>query len=290
MTAYDICLAPFQDYGFMRRALVACFCLAAGASPIGVFLMLRRMSLTGDAMSHAILPGAAVGFLFYGLEILPMTIGGLVVGLLVALGAGAVSRFTIQKEDASLAAFYLISLALGVLLVSWRGSSVDLMHVLFGTVLALNNEALGLIGGICVVTLTVMMVFWRALLAECLDPLFLRSVSNWGSPVHFLFLAIVVLNLVGGFQALGTLLSVGLMMLPAAASRFWSNRVAPMCFISIGIGMVSCFAGLLLSYHASLPSGPAIILSAGVIYVLSIVVGTRGVLRDLLGSGRHRTA
>ncbi|MNE24678.1 high-affinity zinc transporter membrane component [compost metagenome] len=99
-----------------------------------------------------------------------------------------------------------------------------------------------------------------------------------------------MLNLVGGFQALGTLLSVGLMMLPAAASRFWSNRVAPMCFISIGIGMVSCFAGLILSYHASLPSGPAIILSAGVIYALSILVGTRGLLGDLLGSGRHRTA
>ena len=177
-----------------------------------------------------------------------------------------------------------------MLLVSWRGSSVDLMHVLFGTVLALNNEALGLIGGICIVTLVVMITFWRALLAECLDPLFLRSVSNWGSPVHFLFLAIVVLNLVGGFQALGTLLSVGLMMLPAAASRFWSNRVAPMCFISIGIGMVSCFAGLVLSYHASLPSGPAIILSAGAVYVLSILFGTRGVLIDLLGSGRHRAA
>lgn len=290
MPMADIFIQPFVQYVFMQRALAGALILAISCGPVGVFLMLRRMSLTGDAMAHAILPGAAVGFLFYGLEILPMTIGGLAVGLLVALGAGAVSRFTIQKEDASLAALYLISLALGVLLVSWRGSSVDLMHVLFGTVLALNNEALGLIGGICIVTLVVMITFWRALLAECLDPLFLRSVSNWGSPVHFLFLAIVVLNLVGGFQALGTLLSVGLMMLPAAASRFWSNRVAPMCFISIGIGMVSCFAGLLLSYHASLPSGPAIILSAGVIYALSILVGTRGVLRDLLGSGRHRTA
>ena len=107
--------------------------------------MLRRMSLTGDAMAHAILPGAAAGFLLYGLEIVPMTIGGLIAGVIVAMGAGAVSRFTVQKEDASMAAFYLISLALGVLIVSLRGSSVDLMHVLFGTVLALNDEALTLI-------------------------------------------------------------------------------------------------------------------------------------------------
>ncbi|TGP59118.1 metal ABC transporter permease, partial [bacterium M00.F.Ca.ET.229.01.1.1] len=176
---------------------------------------------------------------------------------------GAVSRFTIQREDASMAAFYLISLAVGVLMVSIRGSSVDLMHVLFGTVLALNNEALILIGGIVAVTLACLAIFWRALVAECLDPLFLRSVSRMGSPVHFIFLGLVVLNLVGGFQALGTLLSVGLMMLPAAAARFWTVRVEPMCVLAVLIGFASCIAGLLLSYHASLPSGPAIILSAG---------------------------
>ncbi|WP_292188546.1 metal ABC transporter permease, partial [Mesorhizobium sp.] len=221
-TLYGLVIAPFADFGFMQRALIGSLMLSLGACPIGVFLMLRRMSLSGDAMAHAILPGAAAGFLFYGLEILPMTIGGLIAGVIVALGAGAVSRFTIQREDASMAAFYLISLAIGVLMVSIRGSSVDLMHVLFGTVLALNDEALTLIGGIVAVTLVSLAIFWRALVAECLDPLFLRSVSRLGSPVHFIFLGLVVLNLVGGFQALGTLLSVGLMMLPAAAARFWT--------------------------------------------------------------------
>ncbi|TIM93734.1 MAG: metal ABC transporter permease, partial [Mesorhizobium sp.] len=221
-TLYGLFIAPFADFGFMQRALIGSLMLSLGACPIGVFLMLRRMSLSGDAMAHAILPGAAAGFLFYGLEILPMTIGGLIAGVIVALGAGAVSRFTIQSEDASMAAFYLISLAIGVLMVSIRGSSVDLMHVLFGTVLALNDEALTLIGGIVAVTLVSLAIFWRALVAECLDPLFLRSVSRLGSPVHFIFLGLVVLNLVGGFQALGTLLSVGLMMLPAAAARFWT--------------------------------------------------------------------
>ncbi len=111
--------------------------------------MFRRMSLAGDAMSHAVLPGAAVGFILFGLSIVPMTLGGLVAGLAVALLSGLVARVTSQREDASLAAFYLISLALGVLLVSLRGTSVDLMHVLFGTVLALNNEALMMIGDRC---------------------------------------------------------------------------------------------------------------------------------------------
>ncbi len=188
-----------------------------------------------------------------------------------------------------MAAFYLISLALGVLLVSLRGSSVDLMHVLFGTVLALDNEALALIGGIVAVTLGCLAVFWRALVAECLDPLFLRSVSRLGSPVHFVFLALVVLNLVGGFQALGTLLSVGLMILPAAAARFWTSRVGSMCALAVLIGFAACVCGLLLSYHASLPSGPAIILSAGVVYLASILLGTRGIVRARVAH-RHRTA
>jgi zinc/manganese transport system permease protein len=287
---YDLLLAPFVDFAFMQRALLGSLMLSLGACPVGVFLMLRRMSLTGDAMAHAILPGAAAGFLLFGLEILPMTVGGLIAGAIVALGAGAVSRFTIQREDASMAAFYLISLAVGVLMVSIRGSSVDLMHVLFGTVLALNDEALALIGGIVVVTFVGLAVFWRALVAECLDPLFLRSVSRFGTPVHFVFLGLVVLNLVGGFQALGTLLSVGLMMLPAAAARFWASRVEPMCVLAVIIGFASCVAGLLLSYHASLPSGPAIILAAGVVYFISVLFGTRGALRARIVHHRHRTA
>lgn len=287
---YEYLIAPFVEFAFMQRALAGALMLSVSACPVGVFLMLRRMSLTGDAMAHAILPGAAVGFLLYGLQIVPMTLGGLVAGVVVALGAGAVSRLTIQKEDASMAAFYLISLALGVLIVSLRGSNVDLMHVLFGTVLALNDDALTLIGAIMIATLAALAVFWRALVAECLDPLFLRSVSRLGPPVHFLFLGLVVLNLVGGFQALGTLLSVGLMMLPAAAARFWTARVEPMCLLAVAIGVASCLAGLLLSYHASLPSGPAIILSAGVIYIVSIVVGTRGLLATRVRHASHRTA
>ncbi|WP_274626332.1 zinc ABC transporter permease AztB [Arvimicrobium flavum] len=287
---YASLVQPFAEFEFMRRALIGSLLLSFSSCPVGVFLMLRRMSLAGDAMAHAILPGAAMGFLLFGLQIVPMTIGGLVAGVIAALGAGAVSRLTIQKEDASMAAFYLISLALGVLIVSLKGSSVDLMNVLFGSVLALNDEALALIALIAGVTLASLAVFWRALVAECLDPLFLRSVSRLGPPVHFVFLGLVVLNLVGGFQALGTLLSVGLMMLPAAAARFWTTRVGPMCLVAILVGAASSLSGLLLSYHAALPSGPAIILSAGVIYAVSILAGTRGIVATRARRTSHRTA
>lgn len=286
---FAVLVQPFLDYGFMQRALFGSLLLALSACPVGVFLMLRRMSLTGDAMAHAILPGAAAAFLLYGLEIVPMTVGGLIVGLVVALGAGAVSRLTVQREDAALAALYLVSLAAGVMLVSLRGSSVDLMHVLFGTVLALNDEALVLIGLACAVTVLALALLWRALVAECLDPLFLRSVSGLGTPVHFAFLVLVVLNLVAGFQALGTLLSVGLMMLPAATARFWATRVVPMCALAVLVGAASCVAGLLASYHAALPSGPSIILAAGTVYLASAFLAPRGLLARAPRT-RHRAA
>ena len=108
--------------------------------------------------------------------------------------------------------------------------------------------------------------------------------------MHFAFLALVVLNLVAGFQALGTLLSVGLMILPGAAARFWVNDVVAMCLVAVGIGIAASLGGLLLSYYASLPSGPAIILSAGAIYLLSLLTGPRGVLGPLLPHRNHRTA
>jgi zinc/manganese transport system permease protein len=252
--------------------------------------MLRRMSLTGDAMAHAILPGAAVGYLVAGLSLPAMTLGGLVAGVIVAVLSGLVARFTSLKEDASLAAFYLLSLALGVTIVSMRGSNVDLLHVLFGTVLALDDAALLLIASIATVTLAALAIVYRPLVLECVDPTFLRSVSRAGTPTHLIFLGLVVLNLVGGFHALGTLLSVGMMMLPAAAARFWSAEITLMTLLATAIGILSGIAGLLLSFHAELPAGPAIILAAGAVYLLSLLFGPEGGLLWLVRPGRHLEA
>jgi zinc/manganese transport system permease protein len=267
---------PFVEFSFMRRALVGCFALSLSAPPIGVFLTLRRMSLMSDAMSHAILPGAAIGFLVSGLSLPAMTFGGLAAGLLVALLSGFVTRSTMLKEDSSLAAFYLISLALGVMLVSLKGSSVDLLHILFGTVLALDDPALLLIGGIAAVTLLWLALAFRPLVIECVDPLFLRLSGRASAVTHLSFLGVVVLNLVGGFQALGTLLAVGIMLLPAVIARFWATTLSGLLPISVGAAIVSSYGGLLLSYHWELPSGPAIVLVAGVLYGLSILLGRQG--------------
>src|ERR687884_261821 len=176
----NLLIAPFADFEFMRRALAGVLSLALAAGPIGVFLMLRRMSLVGDAMAHAILPGAALGFMVAGLNLFAMSAGGLLAGIIVAVMTGLVARATELKEDASLAAFYLLSLALGVTIVSVKGTNLDLLHVLFGNILAMDNQTLLVIAFNATVTLLVLAVIFRPLVIECVDPMFLRTVSRAG--------------------------------------------------------------------------------------------------------------
>ena len=270
---WDLFIAPFVEFSFMQRALLGCVLIAIGSTPVGIFLMLRRMSLTGDAMAHGILPGAAIGYLISGLSLGAMTIGGLIAGVAVAAVSGLISRVTTLREDTSLAAFYLISLAFGVLIVSTRGSNIDLMNVLFGTILALDNAALILLCSITSLSTLVLAIFYRPLVLECVDPQFLRSVSNFSAVTHFVFLVLVVLNLVAGFHALGTLMAVGIMILPGAAARFWVQQIGWVIGLGIVIATASGYLGLLLSYHFSFPSGPTIILVAGLCYVASVLFG-----------------
>lgn len=284
---YTLLVQPFVEFGFMRRALVGCLALALGCGPIGLFLVMRRMSLMGDALSHAVLPGAAVGFIFAGLSLPAMGLGGFIAGISVALIAGLVSRFTSVREDASFAAFYLLALSLGVLLVSKYGSNVDLIHLLFGTVLAVDDAALLLVASIATLTLLTLAVIYRPLLLESYDPAFLQSVGVSGGGYHLIFLVLVVLNLVAGFQALGTLMAVGLMMLPAITARLWAQTVGGMLMTAITLALGSGLGGLLCSYHFDLPSGPAIILFAGTLYVLSLLLAPAGGVLPKLIRQRH---
>ena len=280
---WALLVGPLTEFGFMRRALVGCVALSLSCAPVGVFLLLRRMSLTGDAMAHAILPGAAIGYLLSGLSLTAMTLGGVAAGLLVAVGSGLVARSTVLREDASLAAFYLLSLALGVLIVSTRGSSVDLLHVLFGTVLALNDAALTLLVGIAVATLAALALMYRPLVLECLDPQFLRSVSRFSALAHYGFLVLVVICLVAGFHALGTLMAVGIMVLPAATARLWVRSVPALMALAAALALAAGVAGLLISYHADWPTSPTIVLALGAAYLVSLVVGRYGAWRG----GQH---
>lgn len=286
---FHMLVDPFIDYDFMRYGIASILFLTFGTAPVGVFLMMRRMSLVGDALGHAILPGAAIGYMIAGLSLPAMSLGGFTAGLLMALLAGLASRFASVKEDASFAAFFLTCLALGVVLVSKSGNSVDLLNLLFGSILAVDLPALTLVAIVSSVTMLVLAIIYRPLMLESIDPLFLRSVNGKGTLWHFIFLILVVLNLVAGFQALGTLMSVGLMMLPAISARLWSKTMGGIMVLAAFIAAVCGYAGLLLSYYVDLPSGPAIILCCGLIYILSLFIGTENGILWQLYQRRHRT-
>ena len=291
MDLYQTIIGPFAEFDFMRYALASVVFLALSTAPVGVFLVMRRMSLVGDALSHAVLPGAAIGYMFAGLSLPAMSLGGFAAGMLMALLAGLVSRFTNLKEDANFAAFYLSSLAVGVILVSKNGSNIDLLHLLFGSVLAVDLPALQLVAAVAAITVLTLAVIYRPLVLESIDPLFLKAVGGRGGLWHLLFLVLVVMNLVAGFQALGTLMSVGLMMLPAITARLWARNMGMLLLLSVLVALLCGFGGLLFSYYVEIPSGPAIILWCGVCYLVSVLIGWEsGVLPKWLRRRRHHKA
>lgn len=270
----DFFLTPFTSFLFMKQALLACVFLSLSCAPMGVLLILRRMSLVGDALSHAILPGIAIGFLIWGLWLPGLIIGGIVAGMVVTLGSGLIARRTILAEDASFSGFYLISLALGVLILSVKGGSVNLMHFLFGSVLAVDQASLLFITGVSMLTILVVILTYRSFVYECFDPMFVRLRGVNGGGYHLLFLCLVVLNLVAACQTLGTLMALGMMMLPSITARLIARQSWKIMGLSACIGVFSSYIGLVLSFHYNWPAGPTIILVTGCFYVMGLVVHT----------------
>ncbi len=285
---HDLLIAPFAEFGFLRRALVGCLALSVSAPILGVFLVLRRMSLTADVLAHGALPGVALAFLLAGFSAPLLWFGGLVAGLLVAVGAGALSRATGGREDATLAALYLLALGAGVAIISiGGGGGADITHILFGSVLGVDDPALLLMAGVATLTLLVLAFAWRPLVLECFDPAFAAATGARGGAWHMVFQALVVLNVLSAFQALGTLMAVGLMMLPAIASRHWARQVSGMAYAAVGIAVASSVVGLLLSYHVDVPTGPAIVLIAGGAWAASVLAGPVDGLLPRLVRRRH---
>ena len=283
---WSILVTPFAEYAFMRTALVACMALAVASGPLGTLLLLRRMGLVGNVLSHAVMPGAAIGFALAGSALAVLSIGGLLTGIAVVLLMMLGTRFGEQREDASLAAFYFASIGVGVLVVALRGTNVDLMHVLLGTVLAIDISALVLIVAIASVVVAVLAFIFRPIAIQSFDPAFLRTMGGGDSAYRAIFLVLVVLDLVAGFQALGTLLAGVPLLLPAAAARCWARRIGPLVGLSIGFGVAAGYAGLLASYHLNVPSGPAIACAAAIIYAASTLVPASRILMAALKSTR----
>ncbi|MBI1954544.1 MAG: metal ABC transporter permease [Proteobacteria bacterium] len=268
---YDFFIEPFIQYGFLKRALLSSLFLSISAGPLGVFLILRRLSLLGDSLSHGILPGLAIAFLLYGFNIPFLTIGGMIAGLLVACLSYWVSKTTILREDATLTVFYLISLALGVLILSLKGGQMGLLHLLFGSILAVDKASLWLNGLVSLISLVTLFVIFKPFVYDCFDPLFAKTVRIKGQVYQTVFLLLVVITLVAACQTVGAMMALGLMMIPAITARLICKRLTTMLFLSSFLGIVTSYSGLLFSYHFNLPSGPSIILWAGGVWLMVVL-------------------
>ena len=270
-------ISEMFSYAFMRRAFVVTTILSASVAPVGAFLVLRRLSLAGEAMAHAITPGVVIGFVTAGLSVMSLLFGGLIAGLGVAVLTAYLARNTILRSDASLASLYLIALAIGIFILSAAGSAVPLKSFLFGSILGVGDASMILVGGVATVTLLTFALILRPLIMSTCDPVFFESQVKrpWIVDQGFMFL--LVLNLLAAFKTLGTLMAVGLMILPATAARYWSGTITAQLGLGFIFSLLSCWLGLTLSYVLpETPSGPAIVLVAGAIFVLSALFGPLG--------------
>ena len=282
---HEILIAPFS-YEFMRRGLVSAMLLGVSGGLLGCVLVLRRLALMGDALSHSLLPGVAAAWLLFGTSTAALFFGGLAAGLLTALGSALLSRLTRIKEDAAFGSLFILFFAAGVALISKLPTRVNLGDFLFGNILGVSPSDLRLALAVSGVTAVVFAVFYRSILLETFDPVFHRATGGRGGLVHLGFLTLTVLNLVAAMQTMGIVLALGLFLLPAVSAYLWCDRFASMLLLSVTFAILGSVLGILVSFHAGLASGAAVVLCLGAVFIISALFSPRyGAIRALRQGG-----
>jgi zinc/manganese transport system permease protein len=257
--------------------------LAFGGAPLSVLLIARRMSLSGDALSHGILSGAAIAYLTAGPSPWALTLGALISAVVVVSLSSLLARTRRLPEDAAFAVVYLSALALGVLLISRRAGPEALEQLLFGAADAVDRATLILAAGAASASLIALALFLRGFVAEGLIP---AGGGRRGGGLHLLLMVLVALNLVAGFRAFGALMTVALMMIPAAAARFWSAGYAGQAGAAILISALASGAGLTVSARLGGEPGAVMTLCAAALFGFCALVGPNGGLIQTLAARR----
>lgn len=275
-------LEPFA-FEFMQRAMLACLIIGFTNGFLGSFVVLRRLALVADALSHSLLPGLAIAAIFVGLNPMGLLLGGLLAAIFVALGGHLLARNSRIKEDTSIAALYVIAFALGIAIIKFAKVKVSLDHFLFGNILGIASSDLWMCYSVGGITIFLLSAFARPLQLA----LFESSVAKTqGVPVDALLaglIVLIVLTMIASLQAIGVLLSLGLMILPAASVYLISDRYAVLPWAGGVLGALGAVVGLLISFHANVPSGPAIVMVLGLVFVLAYLFSpTYGVLSTRL--------
>jgi zinc/manganese transport system permease protein len=256
-------IAPFLEHEFMRNALFALVFIALMFAPLSLFMVSRRMSMMGDAMSHALLPGVVIASLM-GFS---LVLGGLIAGLFVALTTPLISRLNKTQDDVAFAFISVLSLALGVGLLPFSG--LDLTHVLFGSILTLEN--IWVLACVALGVISIIFMIYEKLVLDTIDPLFMRVQSRFAWVWSMLFLSLMAVALTFSFQAIGSLLSVGLMLIPHLGARLVVQTARQQMLISGFILISSGYFGLMLSYYYNFLPTPAILLASAMHYALLLI-------------------
>ena len=278
----DWLFEPFSNH-FMQRSLVACALIGFSNGFLGAFVVLRRLALMADSLSHSLLPGLAVGVLIFGLAPSGLFFGALLAALFVALGAQLIARNARVKEDTALGILYTVAFSLGVVLISFVKVRVSLLHYLVGNILAVSDSDLWISYGISLVVIPVLVGLQRPLLLTLFDPMVARSQGVRVDVLNFVLMISLVLVLISSLQAIGVILLLGLLIAPAATVYLLSDSYSVMLWGGGVLGMIGSCLGLIASYWLNLPSGACIVLVLGIMFAIAYLFSPRyGILPRLL--------
>ncbi|MGE6553626.1 metal ABC transporter permease [Exiguobacterium artemiae] len=269
-------IQALTEYDFLQKALVTSVMVGIICGVIGCFIILRGMSLMGDAISHAVLPGVAISYLL-GINFF---IGAVATGLLTALGIGFVSQNSRIKNDTAIGILFTSAFALGIILISFLRSSSDLYHILFGNVLAVRPSDMWMTLAIGLIVLGAIFLFYKELLVTSFDPTMAAAYGLSTRLIHYLLMTMLTLVTVASLQTVGIILVVAMLITPAATAYLLTNRLSRMIFLSAGLGTISSVVGLYFSFTYNLSSGASIVLVATVLFALVFIFSPRhGLLR-----------
>jgi manganese/iron transport system permease protein len=275
MHLFDLLAEPLHA-AFMQRAMIAVILVGAVCAVVGTYVVLRGMAFLGDALSHAILPGVATGYLISGPSHVALFWWSLGTALATALGIGAVSRRTHLKEDTAIGIIFAGMFALGIALIStMRSYAADLTHILFGNVLAVGPNDLWLIGIFGGIAILVVAVFYKDLLVISFDPVLAATLRLPAVALNNLLLVLIATAIVVSLQAVGVALMLAMLVTPPATAYLLVRRLKPMMCLAAAIGSFSGIAGLYLSYYLNMASGAAIVLVSTGLFLLALTFAPR---------------
>ena len=264
---------PLQ-YEFMQRALIAVVMVGIISGVIGCFVVIRGMSFFGDALSHSILPGVAVSYIATGGAAGPnLFFGGLVAGLISALGIGWLTRGERLKEDTAIGIVFVAMYALGIAIISHdaRAYGRDLVHILFGNVLGIQNEDL-LIMAVCgAIVLGGVLMLFKELQIISFDLNLALSLKLPAEGLRMALLAFIAVTIIASLRVVGIALMLAMLIVPAASAQILTRRLPNMMLASAVLGALGGVVGLLLSYHLDIATGPAIVLTMTAVFALIFV-------------------